>query len=236
MPGKPNGISLMERDQAAQVAGIHERVLHDSIYTQLGRAFLEYYYTRLLDNPDFLCHVYTIDGKVTGFLASTSAASHVFLRQIVRDPVRLIRTIGKAVVRDPAKLVILASAAKFLLADRPRFPVTADGEVLSLAVLPEYRATELRADGGVRPTEFFERHRAFVAGELFDAAVSALAARGVRDIKVMTGSNNRASNRFYEKVGCRLAAEGYPIFGEPSNLYYARLADLAPTVRSRQPA
>jgi ribosomal protein S18 acetylase RimI-like enzyme len=220
-------IMEMNAQQAVQVAAIHARVLPESIYSELGRPFLEYYYERLRRNRDFLCLVHAMDdGTVTGFLASSAAAGEVFFRQMATDGLRLGATLTRIVASDAAKLMTLGRAARFLLRDRPRFPVTADGEVLSLAVLPEYRATEA-VPGGVRPTTFFERYRVSVGVDLFRATVDALAARGARDLKIMTATDNAASNRFYTKVGCQLVATNYPIFGHPSNLYYARLQDLA---------
>jgi ribosomal protein S18 acetylase RimI-like enzyme len=220
-------IAEMNALQAPQVAAIHARVLPESIYSELGRPFLEYYYERLLRNPDFVCLVHVLDdGTVTGFLASSAAAGKVFFRQMASDSLQLGLTLARVAAGDPSKLATLGRAARFLLRDRPRFPVTADGEVLSLAVLPEYRATE-PVPGGVRPTPFFDRYHVSVGAELFRATVEALGARGARDLKIMTATDNPASNRFYTKVGCRLVTSNYLIFGHPSNLYYARIEDLS---------
>lgn len=219
-------ITLMTRDQARDVARIHAAVLTDSVYTWIGRPFLEYYYRNLLENPDFACHVHTFDGKVTGFLASTSAAPRVFTRQLLRDGVRIAAVILGILAREPRKLGVVLSATRFLLRQRPTMLSHANGEVLSFAVLPEYRATEVAPDGSVRPTAFAARGGGAVATELFRAAMQALGDRGVTDVKIMTPADNLASNRFYAKVGCRVVATGLIVFGHLTNLYHARIGDL----------
>ena len=46
-------VTLMGREHARDVAGIHESVLTDSIYTWIGRPFLEYYYRNLPKSDQF---------------------------------------------------------------------------------------------------------------------------------------------------------------------------------------
>lgn len=216
-------VTLMAHEHASEVAGIHQSVLTDSIYTWIGRPFLEYYYQNLLKREDFFCHVHMFDGKVTGFLASTCEARRIFFRQLVRDTLPISAVLLRIIAREPRKLGVILSASRFLFVQRPTMLPHVDGEVLSFAVLPEYRTTEVGADGGVQPTEFYASWKVPVAAELFFTAMQNLAAHGIRDVKIMTPADNIASNRFYAKVGCRLAAEGSLVFGHPTNLYYARI-------------
>jgi hypothetical protein len=216
----------MGREHARDVAGIHESVLTDSIYTWIGRPFLEYYYRNLPKSDQFFCHVHTFNGKVTGFLASTCGARRIFFHQILRDSLLIGVVLLRIIAAEPRKLGLILSASRFLFVQRPRMLPHADCEVLSFAVLPEYRTIEVGADGGLRPTEFCARWKIPVAAELFYAAMQNLAARGVRDVKIMTPSDNVTSNRFYAKVGCRLVVEGIMIFDHRTNLYCGRVDEI----------
>lgn len=224
-------VTLMHGEHVSEVVRIHQLVLTDSIYTWIGRPFLEYYYQNLLKNDDFFCHVYTFNGKVTGFLASTSAAYGVFLRQLRRDVLSISSVLTRIIAREPRKFRVILSASRFLFVQHPTILADVNGEVLSFAVLPEYRTAEVGADGGLRPTEFYARWEIPVAAELFFTAVQNLAACGVRDVKIMTPTDNVASNRFYTKVGCCLAAEGVMVFGHPTNFYYGRVDELVTLAR-----
>lgn len=224
-------ITLMRPEHAAAVAGIHEAVLTDSTYTWIGRRFLDYYYRNLLENEHFACHVHVFDGRVTGFLASTSASGAVFGRQIRRDFLPIAGVLAATVVEDPRKLGVIASATRFLFTQRRDLLPHAQGEVLSFAVLPEYRAMTRDGAGQRVPTEFYRQHGVNIATDLFQAAMQHLHDRRVHDLKIMTPSDNGASNRFYSKVGCRLVETGIPIFGHPTNLYYA---DIGRLVQSAQ--
>ncbi len=223
-------IAGMRAEQAGEVAALHASVLTDSVYTWIGRPFLEYYYRRLLDNPDYACHVHVHEGRITGFLASTSASGAIFQRQILRDPVRLGLALTGSVARNPRAIPVLLSASRFLFGQRPTMLPGVDGEVLSFAVLPEYRTAEVGPDGAVRPTPFYTATRATVAADLFVAAMQGLAGRGVKRVKIMTPADNAASNRFYAKMGSRLTRD-LPVFGHPTNLYLLDITDVPSLAR-----
>lgn len=225
-------IVLMRPEHATAVARVHEAVLTDSAYTWIGRRFLEYYYRNLLDNEYFACHVHLFQGQVTGFLASTSASASVFSRQMRRDFPRIAAVLAGTVLEEPRKLAVILSAARFLFTQRRDLAPAAQGEVLSFAVLPEYRAMTRDAAGRRVPTEFYRQHGINVATDLFHATMQHLHDGRVRDLKIMTPSDNGASNRFYTKVGCQLVATAIPIFGHPTNLYYAEIGRLVASAQT----
>jgi len=213
----------MQPDQAGQVAGIHASVLTDSVYTWIGRPFLEYYYRNLLTNPDFACYVYVVGSEVVGFLAITSAAGRVFQRQIRKDAIAIAGVLARTIGREPSKLGVILSATRFLFLERPAKLPEAQGEVLSFAVHPDYRTVVADGAGNLRPSDFYSQWRVPVATELFHAGMEHLSRRGVPDIRIMTPADNTASNRFYAKVGCRLAVRDVRIFGHATNIYYAAI-------------
>lgn len=226
-------VTLMGFEHVNEVAGIHQSVLTDSIYTWIGRPFLEYYYRNLLKNDGFFCHVYTFNGKVVGFLASTSAARRVFFRQLRRDTLGISAVLVRILAREPRKIGVILSASRFLFMERPAMMPHVEGEILSFAVFPEYRTVEIGTDGIRRPTGFYAERKISVAAELFFSAMRNLASYGVHDVKIMTPADNVASNRFYSKFGCRLVAEGVIVFDHPTNLYYGRIEDIVSREEAR---
>lgn len=219
-------VTLMGREHASAVAGLHEAVLTDSVYSSIGRPFLEYYYRNLLKNDDFFCHVHVFEGRVTGFLASTCQTGRIFFRQLLRDSLPIGAVLLRSMTRDPRKLRIVLAASRFLFMQRPTLLPEVEGEVLSFAVLPEYRTTEVGVEGALRPTRFYATWKIPIAAELFFASMRNLARRDVREVKIMTPADNPASNRFYAKVGCRLAVRDCLVFGHPTNFYRGRLEEI----------
>ncbi len=217
----------MRPEHAAEVAAIHRSVLPESIYSAIGQGFLEYYYRNLLKNDSFFGYVHLADGQVTGFAAATSQSTSVFWRQMAQDGWRIAGVLAQAIARRPATLAAVARGLVFLMTERRAMLPTVNGELLSFAVLPAYRTTELGPDGAVRPTAFFAASAAPVAADLFRATVSELARRNVAELKIMTGASNKASNRFYAKMGCRLVPQQFSAFGEETHLYRGNTRALA---------
>lgn len=226
----------MRPDQARAVSRIHAEVLPDSVYTWMGPPFLEYYYRNLLGNDDFFCHVHVFDGQVTGFLAGSTATGRVFFRQLARDAARIAWVFLRILAGSPGKLRVLLAATRFLFAQRRRMLPDVRGEVLSFAVLPQFRTSELGGDGRPRPTVFYDRWQVAVAVELFLASMRTMKSRGVTEVKIMTPADNVASNRFYSKVGCALTDDQLIIFGRPTNLYHGRIDELLACASERTDA
>ena len=220
------GIVPMRPEHAAEVAAIHRSVLPESIYSVLGQRFLEYYYRNLLKNKSFFGYVQVFEKRVTGFAAATSESMSVFWRQIALDGWRIGGVLAQTLIERPAAIRTAAQAFGFLLTERCAMLPAVKGELLSFAVLPAYRVNELGPDGAVRSTAFYATQHVPVAAELFRSVVRELARREVRDLKIMTGAANTASNRFYAKMGCRLLPERFTAFGYTTHLYYAEVESL----------
>jgi ribosomal protein S18 acetylase RimI-like enzyme len=71
--------------------------------------------------------------------------------------------------------------------------------LLSIAVAPAYRSRGIGRD-------------------LSDAVIDALSRRGVREVKVVVGSDNDGANRFYRDLGFTRAAETQVHRGVSSNV------------------
>jgi ribosomal protein S18 acetylase RimI-like enzyme len=204
----------VERDVSA-IAELHTLILPDSIFVKLGRYFLERYYHTMLTNVEHVfSYVYEYDGKVVGFIAM--ATSHeLFYRQIRKDSLPLAMTLMRSVFTSAGSFSAIIRALSFLGRKDELIQCDAEGELLQIAVHPDYR---VRGQDG-KSTDFFKRTNARIAQSLFLKAMEDLKARSVKDYRIMTGDDNAASNRFYAKLGCLKVASGIKIFNHPTSVY-----------------
>ena len=208
-------IRKAEKEDNKKIAELHELLLGDSIFVRLGRPFLEgFYYSLLTEDKLAFAYVCEEDGKAVGFIAM--AASHEsFYGQIKRRALVLAWSLFKSVIMSPKTIGSILQAISFILKKGDLIKCDAAGELLQIAVHPDYRA---KGDDG-KPTRFFDRTKMRVARGLYLSATEELKRRGVKDFRIMTGDNNIASNGFYSKMGAKKAATGIMIFGHPTSIY-----------------
>ncbi|MBN1526124.1 MAG: hypothetical protein JW919_00865 [Candidatus Omnitrophica bacterium] len=209
------------RGDAGNIADLHALALRGSIFLELGRPFLEqFYYGTLADADDVFSYVYEQDGRIVGFV--TMAASHeLFYRHIMKDLPQLLVSLARSAIASPSSVASMAKAAFFMTKKERLIRCDAKGELLQIAVHPDYRA---RLENG-EPTPFFRDTGVKVAEALFFNAAMELRKRGVRDFRIMTGGENVVSNKFYSRLGCRKVADNIQVFGKPTSLYRCDVED-----------
>lgn len=200
---------------ARRIAELHEELLGDSIFVRLGRPFLEgFYYTLLAEDDVAFAYVCEEDGRIIGFAAM--AVSHErFYGQVRKRLFRLGSAILRSIVAKPATVGAVLQAASFMARKDSLIDCDAAGELLQIAVHPDFRA---RGPGG-KETPYFAAKRVRVAQELFRRCMDELARRGVKDYRIMTGDDNSSSNPFYARMGCVKVASGIEVFGHPTSVY-----------------
>ncbi len=200
---------------ARRIAELHEELLGDSIFVRLGRPFLEgFYYSLLAEDDVAFAYVCEEDGSIIGFAAM--AASHKrFYAQVRKRFLRLGFAIMRSIVAKPTTVTAVCEAAGFMLRKDGLITCDAEGELLQIAVHPDYRA---RGPGG-KETPYFATKRVRVAQELFMRCMDELAARGIKDYRIMTGDANTSSNPFYARMGCVKVEGGVIVFGHPTSVY-----------------
>ena len=204
-----------------RIAELHEMILGDSIFVRLGRPFLEgFYYALLTEDKLAFAYVYEHEGKAVGFIAM--AASHEsFYGQIKHRAHILAWSLIRSMCSSPKTIGSILQAIGFLMKKGDLIKCDAGGELLQIAVHPDYRA---HGDDG-KPTKFFEKTRIRVARSLYLAAMNELKDRGVKDFRIMTGDDNVASNAFYSKMGAKKVESGIIVFGHPTSIYRANVED-----------
>lgn len=209
------------KEDTQSIAELHEKILSDSIFIRLGRPFLEgFYYSLLTEDKLAFAYICEEGGKPVGFIAM--AVSHEsFYNQIKHRAPMLAWSLLKSIAASPKTIGSILQAIGFLMKKRDLIKCDAGGELLQIAVHPDYRA---RGEDGL-PTKFFERTKTRVAQGLYRAAMEELQKRGVKDFRIMTGDDNIASNGFYSKMGAKKVAGGVLIFEHPTSTYRANVEE-----------
>ena len=178
-------VRLAVAGDAPRLAELHATRMTEGFLSALGPRFLRILYRRIVASPDAFAHVAEepTDGSVVvvGFAASALDVRDLYRRFIVRDGViagiaaapELLRSWRKVIetLRYPASTDDLTNAE-----------ILPSAEILSVAVDP-------RATGRGIGTQVVE------------AATAELTRRGVTAAKVVTGADNVAALRLYERCG-----------------------------------
>jgi len=181
------------------VAFLHSALLPRSPVVKLGYPFMtKYYYYHLVRDGLIGCHLARVNGKPAGFVSFTNRP-HDFMAAGLRNHIiSLTPVVAHALVTRPSRVAVVARALGMLkrrrddLASGPIF----DGEILSLAVLPQYRSAG------------FIRHTGQnIARRLFDIAVARTRQAGAHTLVTLAQARDQESLFFFHAVGCRFHRE-----------------------------
>jgi ribosomal protein S18 acetylase RimI-like enzyme len=163
---------------APRLAELHARRIGEGFLSSLGVGFLTRLYRRIAKAPDSFAYVELErpGGAVVGFAAATESTGALYKSFALHDGV---------VAGAMAAPQLLRSWRRVL--ETLRYPGR-DGEDLPAA---EILAVAVDAAAGGRG----------VGSRLVEAATARLAARGVTEVKVVTGSDNVAALKLYERCG-----------------------------------
>jgi ribosomal protein S18 acetylase RimI-like enzyme len=176
-------IRLAHDADAARLAQLHADRITDGFLPTLGPAFLTRLYRRIVRSADSFAFVATEDGdaRVIGFAAGTADIGALYKSFAIHDGLVAGVIAAPRLVRSWRRVL-----------ETLRYPAD-DGEALPpaeiLAVAVDHRVSG-RGIGAL----------------LVDASTERLAARGQDSVKVVTGSDNGAALRLYEKCGFTVAS------------------------------
>jgi ribosomal protein S18 acetylase RimI-like enzyme len=161
----------------------------------LGDGFLRRLYRAATRDPDAVALVAEDGGRVVGFAAAAPSVGG-FYRRFARHG-------GLAAALVAAPHLVRPSVLRRAI-ETARYPADAgalpQAELLSIAVDPARRSNG-------------------VGSALTRAIARELAERGVREFKVVVGTDNEGANRFYERQGFRPAGRTSVHEGVASNVW-----------------
>lgn len=166
--------------ERVEVAKIHAEELADSGLAALGEDFLmQFYYGVLLNDPDYYCYIYIVDGVVGGFTSFSINSRKVCQRAVCRYWPGLSWAVVKRIIRKPATILTVWKLTISLLSmkNEPYSDVLAEG--MSTAVAKPYRSIE-----------FFRKTGINIGRTLYMEMARVLAKMGVRKIKGYTRKAN----------------------------------------------
>lgn len=169
----------MQYRDADRIADLHASAMGNSLWAQLGHAFLASLYRAMIDCPTFIAFVYVEDAEVMGFIAGSLDTRALFddvwgrRKQFVVPPAIL------GVLRRPRLIPLLVQTARYGDASGGK---DVPGESLFCSFVPNLRGK--RVSGHINKVLFDE-----------------LLARGHRQVKITTEVDNEGANRQLKSWG-----------------------------------
>ena len=194
------------------LALLHRVLLPHSPVALLGSNFMEDFYYHLLPRNNLIFgSVAYIDGEPAGFVVATGDSAGFMGKAIRRYWYLLFWIITVSLVSKPSRIHAVWEAMQILgdvsTSDIP----TGTGELLSLAVLPEYRTGEFN-----RETELN------IAADLRRTAMENLHSRAVKQVRTVVDADNLIGNIFYRADGWEASEVKPKGWSKPSIEYIKR--------------
>ena len=192
----PGGVRVVPArpHDAPALARLHSEAMPQAFLPTLGPGFMRRLYRSMVRDPEAVVLVARDGDRVVGFAAAVPS---------VRRFYRWFALHGAAGALAVAAPRLLRAEARRGARETSRYPAGVlslpEAELLSIAVDPAYRSRRIGRD-------------------LSDAVIDALSRRGVREVKVVVGSDNDGANRFYRGLGFTRAAETQVHRGVSSNV------------------
>jgi ribosomal protein S18 acetylase RimI-like enzyme len=183
---------------APALAKLHRDALPDAFLSGLGSGFLQVLYRALATDTESVAVVAERDGAIVGFVTGVPSVRRFYRRFFLRHAARA------AVAAAP---VVLRPGVLRRMRETATYPQGLSG-------LPEAELLSIAVVGAAR--------RSRVATELVTRLFADLAGRGVEEVKVVVSAGNLPANRFYERVGFRLAGSTEVHQGDVSNVWVSR--------------
>lgn len=193
------GIRHAESADTAAIVALHEKAFRGSFLTQLGGAFLERYYSLVMDFDGGIVLIAGDRGRVDGFVAGFVHPEE-FYRQMRRPILRWVRPVLSALARNPALVGrVTYSLGRIRRAARAHRPVAC--ELASIAVHPEATGQG-------------------VGKSLVKAFIREAWIRGAHSVYLTTDADhNDCTNHFYGMLGFQLQRQFEQYNGRPMNEY-----------------
>jgi len=178
-------------DLSAELAGLHGELLAHSPVALLGHEFLQRYYYRTLPRLGLIFgQVAFVNHRPAGFIVATHDSAGFMRAAIRRHFLRIGWVLSVSVLRDPRRIAAIWEGLQIMRGLPAPEPGQAQGEILSMGVLPEFRSRE-----------FCARTRLRIGQDLLAAVLEQVAARGVGGVRAIVDADNLEARLFYSGQG-----------------------------------
>jgi ribosomal protein S18 acetylase RimI-like enzyme len=199
----------LERRHAEQVAKLHIEGISTGFISSLGIKFVTALYEAIIKNGTCYGFV-TEEDKVVGFVAFTTSLGKFYKSIILKKSIRFAFLLARKMLslnRIKRVLETLFYPNRIQELDLP------EAELLSIAISPKAR-------------------RMGLASRLVENGFTEYRKKGIENLKVLVGAENRAANQLYRKCGFEFAGQ-IENHGLASNIYVAKTHELAPVLEEQ---
>ena len=188
------------------VADLHIELLGFGPMAGLGRRFIkEACYVNNMRDGQLKLAVYEVDEAIAGFVAYTDQSISFHRTSLSKHWFRVSMTLLISLITDPRRIKALFRALAVLSSRRGEQAVVGHdpmGEVVCIAVKPEYLGADYKLDNGARPGQ-----------SLVAYAAKRLVELGVDEMRMLVDADNKAVLFLYRALGANF--EPYTQAGEP---------------------
>lgn len=198
-------VSSNNKQDMATVARLHMELLDYGPMAGLGELFIRQVgYSIHLRDGLLKVALYEVAGRPAGFVAYTSRSITFHRSGLGKHWLYVMWILTISMLQDPRRLRRLLRAIRVIRSRRAEGNLGQDplGEIVAIAVLPQYRKPEFTRRTGLR-----------LAQELVAHARSRLKQAGVTKMRMVVDDDNKAALFFYHGLGAQL--EPYEQAGEP---------------------
>ena len=199
-------VTLDDDDLLGEVADMHMELLEFGPMAGMGRRFVqETCYRSLLRTGILKLFIYEVEGESAGFVGYTHRSKQFHELGIKNSFFSVVFETLRALITKPTRVRALLASLRVLNTRRhePDKPAESDGEVICLAVRPQYltgkfvRATNLR-----------------LSEELVLHSARELLPLGIEEMRMIVDEDNKAVLFLYHRLGARF--EPFQLGDRPS--------------------
>jgi GNAT superfamily N-acetyltransferase len=193
------------REAIDQIGRIHMSELSESPVCALGMRFMTEFYYKTLTDDGLIRTLYAVhQGRIVGFVAFTTESAGFMAKGLKRHFWGLGSVMLRSVIENPGIIAPIVRTIAIMKNASEMLGRSINAELLSIAVVPEYRRKDVLQALGIS-----------VGTALYRRFIEDLRNLGVKEFKVSTLADADSSgDRFYRRLHLDLLGEtnarGYP--------------------------
>ncbi len=185
-----------------EIAKLHKKYINQGFLSSLGEDFLKCVYRSISLSKESYLIVAKEREKVLGFIAGTTNIKDIKLNLIRYCKFVIFKTFIKLLLK-PSKMRKFFETASYSFSSKYE---NIPAELLSIVVIPEYRGKN-------------------ISKQLYKQIMFLFKEKGIREFKIIVGTNLKTAQKFYEKMGARKLGNFELHKGKKSIIYVHRLEE-----------
>jgi ribosomal protein S18 acetylase RimI-like enzyme len=181
---------------APAIALLYTRSMFDSVFSKLGRDFVEVFFSGFLGSRHSLSYVCEKDAGIIAFISAATNTQELFRELLRKKLLAFLRTGSIGLLRTPSLFIPLLGSSLYFQKTRIN---KAAAELLFITVAPSHQGKG-------------------IATQLIRTCLAEFEKRGIKKVKVATVKENHAVNRLLDTLGFCLRGH-FKFYGKENLLY-----------------